>query len=185
MMVEKLLTPCGVISVLKNGTPILFDVADSQFNSMWLDGNTAGEEIMVNADGCIGITIDTQCLAVGDIIVCALDKDIVRNDGGGERILNTAGQYNGFDIALGAPATDDYEYDWDPHSPDLPSDIYPTKRFLCYTCEFCPGGFEFEIVDDPKQYNDRPCRKNIFVTAAWCNSEKPYAYDIVSFLSTL
>lgn len=183
MTTNKLSTPCGAISVLKNGTPIPFDVADSQYNSMWIDGGTVGQEIAVHPDGCIEITIDTQCLAVGDKIVCALDKDIVSIDGGGERLLNTTGKYNGFDIALGAPDADDYEYGWDPNDPNLPSDIHLTKRCLCYTCEHCTGGFEFEIVDDPKLYNDKPYRKNIFVTVVWCNSVKPYAYDIVSFLT--
>lgn len=110
MITDKLITPCGTISVLRNNHPISFDVTDSPYNSMWLKDDTTGKETAVHPDRCVEITIDTQKFMIGDRIVCSLDKDIVSSDGGGERLLNTTGQYNGFDIALGAPDSDDYEY---------------------------------------------------------------------------
>lgn len=46
MTTNKLLTPCGAVSVLKNSIPIPFDVADSQCNSMWIDDGTGDKKLL-------------------------------------------------------------------------------------------------------------------------------------------
>ncbi|MCL1631944.1 hypothetical protein M3N64_08275 [Sporolactobacillus sp. CPB3-1] len=184
MLTDQLTTPCGIISVLRNGKPVSFNIVDSEYNSMFTKDNITGQNIEVYPDRCIEIIIDTQELPFGDKMICVLDKNIMDNDGGGEGMVNLIGQHNGFDIALGTLDTEHYEYGWNPKSKTFPSDLHPTKRCLCYTFDYCNGGFKFDIVDDPKLYNDRYYRRCILIKVAWCNSEKPYACNIVSYLTS-
>ena len=98
-MQMELVTPCGVIKVIKNGENIPFDVSDNAYNTYWINGEN-GEDKAVHPDGCVEIVIDLLGMKVGDHIVCTLDTAIVGSDGGGENMLNTTGQYNGNDIGI-------------------------------------------------------------------------------------
>lgn len=178
----KLDTPCGVITVKKNGDNIPFEVSDNHYNTYWVDGEN-GDVIGIHPDECVNIVIDLLEMKVGDHIVCSLNKDIVRSDGGGENMLNTVGQYNGNDIGIGTTDTEELEYGWKDIINNLPNDIKKTKRYLPYDSCHCEGGFEFNILDDTKEYRDRPLRKAIILPVVWCSSDKDYSYDIVSFLT--
>lgn len=177
----ELVTPCGSITVKKNGENIPFEVSDNHYNTYWVDGENK-EDIAIHPDGCVEIIIDLIGMKVGDRIVCSLEKDIVKSDGGGEHMLNTVGKYNGNDIGIGVTDTEDLEYGWEDITDNIPNDLNKTKRYLPYDSCHCYGGFEFNILDDPKEYRDKPLRKAIILPVVWCSSDKDYSDDIVSFL---
>lgn len=179
----ELVTPCGIITVTRNMENIPFDVSENSYNTYWVEGEQ-GEEMAVHPDGCLEIVIDLLEMKVGDNIVCSLDMDIVESDGGGENMLNTVGQCNKYDIGIGASDTDDLEYGWKIDVDNLPDSINKTKRYLPYDSCHCNGGFEFDIIDDPKQYRDLPSRKAIILPVVWCSSSKEYSAEIVSFLTS-
>jgi hypothetical protein len=179
----ELITPCGVITAIKNGEKIYFDVCDNLYNTYWINGEN-GEDKAVHPDGCVEIIIDLLEMKVGDYLVCALDSRAITPDGGGENQLNSTGHYNGNYIGIGAPDTDDLEYAWEECDDNLPKCLNKTRRYLPYNSCHSKEGFEFQIIDDPKLYRDRPLRKAITLPVVWCSSTKDYAYEIVSFLTS-
>lgn len=179
-MVDELLTPCGVFTVKKNGKRIPFQLEENSYDTMYIGDNF---DIPVHPDGCHTVLIDLIEMMVGDTILCSLDNDVIHDDGGGQDALNSVGQSNGFSIAIGAPDTDAHEDSWESTVNNLPYDINKTIRCLPYDCCHCKGGFEFKVLDDPKQYRDKLYRKHIYLSILWCSDEKEYAWKIVSFLT--
>jgi hypothetical protein len=182
-MQSELITPCGVITVVKNGEKIYFDVCDNPYDTYWISRKD-GEDKAVHPDGCVKIIIDLLEMKVGDYLVCALDSSAITPDGGGENLLNSTGQFNGTYIGIGAPDTDDLEYGWEDRCDNLPKCLNKTRRYLPYNSCHSNGGFEFQILDDPELYRDQPMRKSITLPVVWCSTTKDYAYDIVSFLTS-
>jgi len=179
----ELVTPCGVITVVKNGEKIYFDVRNNTYDTYWINGEN-GEDKAVHPDGCVEIIIDLLEMKVGDCLLCALDTDAVNPDGGGENQLNSTGQYNATYIGIGAPDTDDLENGWEDCCDNLPKCLNKTIRYLPYNSCHSKRGFEFRILDNPELYRDKPLRKAIILPVIWCSTTKDYAYDIVSFLTT-
>lgn len=182
MVQASLITPCGAITVKRNGRNIPFEVCYNDYNTYWINGDN-GESIAVHPDTCIKIVIDLFEMKVGDNIICSLDTNIVSSDGGGENMLNAVGEYNGNNIGIGVVDTEDLEYGWKDIVDNLDNDFNKTKRYLPYDTCHCNGGFEFNILDNPKGYRDIPLRKAIILTVVWCSSDKYYSSDIVSFLT--
>lgn len=182
-MQMELITPCGIITVKRNKENIPFEVSENSYNTYWVDGEH-GEDIAVHPDGCVEVVIDLLGIRVGDHIVCSIDKDILKSDGGGENMLNTVGKYNGCYIGIGTTDTEDLEYGWKDIKDKQINNINKTRRYLPYYSSHCKGGFEFDILDDPKQYRDRHLRKAIILSVVWCSSNKDYSDDIVSFLTS-
>lgn len=168
----------AAITVTVNGASVDFQVASYDYNTYWLKDGTA-----VHPLGCYSIIINILSCRIGDVIVVQYDTGSLEYDGGGERMDNIVGDISEYIVAMGCPATDEYEdalvdLSW-------PSDMNPTKRVLPYENWGSTGqGFEFRIVDDPVKYNDRFYRTNIEAIIAWEKSSKEYAWGMVSFLTS-
>lgn len=182
--VLELNTPCGNVTVKKNGSKIPFYIVDSDYNTMWITDEETKDEIAIHPDRCVEIIVDLVDMRIEDIITCSIESLELENDGRGEHRFNMVGNNNGFDIGIGAFDTEDLEYGYQDTIANMPSDMNKTKRYLCYHTDFINNGFEFEILDDSLLYRDRPSRKNIFIMVAWCDSFKPYSYEIVGFLTS-
>lgn len=168
------------VTVTVNGTPVDFQVELCERNTFWLEDNKAYRPI-----GCYNIIINILSCQIGDVIAVQYDKGALENDGGGERMDNVVGYISGYAVAMGCPATDEYEdTPVERLSRSWPSDMNPTKRTLPYESLGDNGrGFEFRIVDDPVEYHDRFYRYNIEAIIAWEDSSKEYAWDLVSSLT--
>lgn len=168
------------INVTVNGVPANFEVEKAAFDSYWLVDGTE-----VHPAGCLNILIDVLPYHIGDVIIVEYDRGQLQCDGGGERRDNIVGEIEGVTVAMGAPATDEYEVGFDWKRKNCLKDMLNTKRALPYENRgFTSRGFEFRIVDDPSEYNDRPYRRCIEINIAWELSNKEYAWDIVSCLTS-
>lgn len=167
--VIELKTPCGTLTIKKNGVCMPFRVCDNEYNAMYIPDENTGRETPVYPDGCVKIAIDVKDMDIGDIINCVLNTAVIKDDGGGEDMLNATGQCNGFYIGIGAPDT----------RHDMPFGCNNSEQY-CYESCHCEGGYEFRILNNPMLYKHR----YIFLSVVWCNSEKPYAEEIVSFLTS-
>lgn len=179
MIVDKLITPVGPFRVFKNSDTCFFSVEESDYNTFWLNDNSA-----VYPEGCYKITIDLISFSVGDKITCELSNGEMVNDGGGELTLNIVGELGNYVIGIGASDTETYEC-YHSLQDQWPLDMNITKYALPYeTSEVTKRGYVFTIKDNPAEYRDRYYRKYIELSLVWENQEKDYAWEIVSFLTS-
>lgn len=168
----------ATVSVTANSKPIVFEVKKNSLDSYWLDNGTE-----VHPAGCIDIIVNILPYQVGDVLCVEFDHGVLTCDGGGENLLNIVGEIGEYTVAMGAPYNDDDNEDT--YNKNWPEDMHPTKYLLPYENRgFTSRGFEFCIVDAPKEYFDRFYRTNIVITVVWEYSSKDYAWRIVSFLTS-
>lgn len=180
MVVDRLDLGFVTVSVTVNGIPANFEVEKNPYDSFWLRDGTE-----VHPAGCLNILIDVLPYHVDDVIIVEYDKGQLQCDGGGEQKDNIVGEIGDVTVAMGVPATDEYEDEFKWTRENWPSDMNKTNRILPYeNWGFTSRGFEFRIVDNPSEYNDRQYRRYIEVNVVWEYSNKEYAWDIVSYLTS-
>lgn len=164
MILKKFNTPAGFFKVLVNGYAIKFEIKEGTYDTYY------NNSIPLHPKGCYEVTIDVSNLKVGDVIICEYGKGNFSNDGGGEGMENIVGEVGNYTIGIGAPCTDELDY-------------FSFSNW-CHTNR----GFEFRIVDNPKlstdYFKNSKIRNNIILNLVWETRDKPYAWEIVSFLTS-
>ncbi len=170
-------TPFGHIEVLKNGTPIPFELGPGGFQSC---PQASGENN--KPEGQVEIAVDLTGMKLRDSVVVQFSGGALDQTGGDEGTISCTGVAREYAIALGAVDTGQVE-GW--HMADLSAErAAGRQRWLPYMYVGLEGsGAEFWIVDDPALYQDpalEPYRGTIYVAAAWMKSDDPAAMDILS-----
>lgn len=167
------------VIVTRNGKQVNFEVNVRKAVAFWLEDTGP-----IYAEGCYEIIVNLLSYKVGDIIKIEFDKGEFGYDGGGERMDNVVGYIGEYTVGMGCPATYDYEDDYWPKEV-WPKDLNHTNRVLPYDNSGRTNhGFEFEVMDDPTQYYDKNWRWNIKAVIAWEKSDKEYAWEKVSCLTS-
>lgn len=177
MFTDKLDLGFATVHATVNNKPVVFEVRENPAGAYWLSDDTK-----VYPAGCVDIIVNVLPYQVGDVLRVEFDRGALACDGGGENRMNIVGEIGEYTVAMGAPDYDDNEA---VHRENWPKDMHVTKFFRPYEYwGFTSRGFEFHIVDTPKSYLDRFYRTNIVIPVAWEHSDKTYAWDIVSFLTS-
>ncbi len=102
-------------------------------------------------------------------------------------MLNAIAEINGYTIGFGFPDTYEYEDDWKWYKREDPEKIeFCRERWLPFEYLDISGfGVEFEMMDDPAEYIGMPNVPDyLWFTAVWETNDKPYAWEIVSYLTS-
>lgn len=181
MVAKKLNLGFALVDVRVNGESVHFQVEENKHDAYWLEDGTE-----MHPAGSALIFIDTISYQLGDRIVVEFDSGVFESDGGGERQQNIVGEIGEFTVGMGAPCTEDYEEAFaESRYDEWPIDMNLTRRALPYELQGCCNrGFEFWIVDNPSEYNDRLYRRNIIITIVWEYTSRKNAWSIVSTLTS-
>ena len=153
MWKNELKTPFGAVHIFQNGQPVHFLAVPFDYGIYLADGTQKVPQ------GLYRLYPDRDSLRKGDILLCKFDSGQLRNDGGGEYMVNIVGTYNGHTIGMGAPDSEDIERQ--------------TAR-----------GFEIHIIDTPTKY---PCEKSfeeLCFIVAWEPGTTDEAWNLISFVTT-
>lgn len=173
-------TPVGNVTVLLNGTPIEFDVVKDTYLSYGLKDGTE-----IQPAGYYEINVDMYDFEIGDTIICNYPVGELDYDGGGECMDNIVGVLGEFTFGMGGTDTEEIECGWNREGENVSKNMCATKYCLPYELWGSTGrGFEFHIIDNPKLYRDCNVGKFIYITIAWENNSKYYAWDIVSYFTS-
>lgn len=177
MFTDKLDLGFAAVRATVNNKPVAFETKKN-LNGLY----RPSDDTKVYPEGCVDIMINVLPYQVGDVLRVEFDRGAFACDGGGENRMNIVGEIGEYTVAMGAPDYDDNEARY---NENWPKDMYAAKFFLPYEhWGFSSRGFEFHIVDTPKAYLDRFYRTNIVITVAWERSNKAYAWNIISFLTS-
>ena len=168
MWKNELKTPFGAVHIFQNGQPVHFLAVPFDYGIYLADGTRKVPQ------GLYRLYPDKDSLRKGDILLCKFDSGQLRNDGGGEYMVNIVGTYNGHTIGMGAPDSEDIERHYTQRERVLPYKTWgETAR-----------GFEIHIIDTPKE---RPCEKSfeeLCFIVAWEPGTTDEAWNLISFVTT-
>ena len=182
MNTKILSTPFGHIEVIKNGTAVEFEVIHGSDS---FDYYPLNDVARLYPSGLYTIIIPIENSTAGDTYFISYSTGELRSDGGGENTRNAICENDGYVFGFGWADTEDIEEGYKLWYPELYAD---RTRILPYSENGIIGsGIEFEIVPDAK-YEDLDERivqqsKEIRIIAAWAESNLPYAWDMISFIT--
>ncbi|MDO4484820.1 MAG: hypothetical protein Q4C54_10460 [Clostridia bacterium] len=134
--------------------------------------------------GAVEIVINPKDYNEGDIVraICSAGKLV--SDSGDEATINAVAELKDYTYAIGGTDTVFYEWSCD----NMPGDIVDAYRNEVYTRHSL--GYQY-VDEDEYGYTYRIIRPTgpshgngmLRFVFAWESNDKPYAYDIVSFLT--
>lgn len=181
METEQFDTPFGFIEVLCNGKRRSFRVEENDYNIYSLDDGTE-----ISPEGCYTLHIDISDNKKGDVIVVQYSCGELKDDGGGENMLNLIADSGEYTYGFGFLDTDDLEESWEWAKEDYPDDPkFSDERSFPYAYwGNVTSGAEFHIVDDPAKYSGKRKELDLWVSALWESSSNEYAWDMISYLTS-
>ena len=178
MKTKSLKLPFGDIKILVNGIPITFEYKDPMYDTYYTEND---EEI--KASGAFGITVNTKELKPDDIIFVYSSAGDLKTSSGDEGTVNAIAELEKYTYGIGGPDTEFIEWQYG----SIPSDI-PSGRFgyihhvLDYElADITEYGLKYKIVNAVDNIANE--KERLYICVVWEDNAKPYAYDIVSYLT--
>ena len=175
---EKLILPFGNVQILLNGSPIPFQYEEEkEYNKIWLEDDTEITPLKM-----INILIETTPYKQNDELYIYCDAGYLKDDGGGEYVINAVEELNNYTYGIGGPDTEYIEWNYGniPGSTPNAEKYGYTNRDLSY--EFIGitnYGLKYKIINTLNNDN-----RKIYINTVYESNEKEYAYDVVSCLTS-
>ena len=178
MKTKLLKLPFGDIQILVNGIPITFEYKKPLYDTFY---NNNDEEI--KASGAFGININTKELKPDDIIFVQSSAGQLLTDGGDEGTVNAIAKLKNYTYGIGGPDTEFIEWQYGSIHGNIPSGRFGyIHHVLDYELiDITEYGLKYKIVNAIDNAADE--KESLYVCVIWEDNAKPYAYDIVSFLT--
>ncbi len=177
MVTNKVELPFGYIQLLLNEKPVEFEYEKME-SSYWDENN-----IEINPLGAIEIVINTENYKANDelYIYCSAGKLV--NDGGDEYTVNAVAELEEYTYGIGGPDTEYLEWKLGnvPNSiPDSSECGYTGRSIALELSDVTSNGLKYLVVEvDKSKYNE----DSFAIPVIWESNTKPYAYNIVSFMT--